>query len=136
MPRPVRASLWLLIGGYLVGLAIASFDAGQWARTPDRQTLITAIIVGIAIVWLIVFVALRTYQGRNWARWVQLITQVAAFPSFIREIGALFGIAPVVSSVYALLFATQAVSVALLFTPTASLWYRQLSADQSHIRAH
>jgi hypothetical protein len=131
MPRVVRASLWLLIAGYLVGLAVTPFDPRPRPRIPDTTTLITAIVLGIAIVWLIVFFALRTYQGRNWARWVQLTTLVAATPSFIRDTSAQFGIAPAVGSIHVLLFITGAVSVALLFTPTANLWYRQLSTERA-----
>ena len=127
MPRAVRGSLWLLIGGYLVGLAVTPFDPRPWPKVPDTSTLVTAIVLGITIVWGIMFITMRTYQGRTWARWVQLIALLAATPSFIRDTGAQFGTAPAVSSIRAVLFVMGAVSVALLFTPTANLWYRQLS---------
>jgi hypothetical protein len=124
MPRVARVSLWLLIAGYLVELAVTPFDPRPWPTFTDTRALITAIVLGIAIIWVITFIALRTYQGRTWARWVQLITLVGATPSFVREVDAQFGIAPVVCSIHILLFVTGAVSVALLFTPTASVWYR------------
>lgn len=124
MPRPVRASLWLLVCGYVLGLALSPFDPRPWPRIPDRWTFVVALLLGALILWLIVFIALRTYQGRNWARWVQLVTQVAAIPSFVRDLGLHFGAAPIVSSCYALIFMAEVLAVSLLFTPVANQWYR------------
>jgi hypothetical protein len=131
MPRLVRTSLWLLIGGFAVGLALTPFDPRPWPALPDRSTLITAIVLGIAILWLLLFIAWQTYQGRNWARWVQLITQVAATPSFVRDLGAHVGTAPIISCIYAVVFITEAAAVLLLFTPPANLWYHQSSIARS-----
>jgi len=123
VPRTVRASLWLLIGGYVVGLALSPFDPRPWPRVPDKSTLIIAGILGIGIIWGIVFIASQAYRGRRWARWILLIAQVAAIPGSIKDIHAHFGTAPAVSSVYILVFFAELVSVGLLFTPSANLWY-------------
>ena len=125
MPRPVRLSLILLLGGYLLGLALSPFDPRPWPKLPDRSTFIIALLLGAALVWLILFIAMRAYQGRNWARWVQLVSQVAAMPSFVTHLGPQMGAAPLVSSLYALIFVAEVVSVALLFTPAASHWYHE-----------
>ena len=53
MPPLVRTSLWLLIGGFAVGLALTPFDPRPWPALPDRSTLVTAIVLGIAILWLL-----------------------------------------------------------------------------------
>jgi len=63
VPRTVRASLWLLIGGYVVGLALSPFDPRPWPRVPDKSTLIIAGILGIGIIWGIVFICIPGVPG-------------------------------------------------------------------------
>ncbi len=108
MPRPVRVSLWLLVCGYVLGLALVAVRTpgpGPESRTSGRLSWRWS--WAPAAIWLLVFIALRTYQGRNWARWIQLVTQVAAIPSFVRISGCTFGAAPIVSSCYALIFVAE-----------------------------
>jgi hypothetical protein len=129
MPRAVRASLWLLVGGFAAGLVVAPFDPRPWPKWTAVPDPIAAVVTGFALIGVLVFIALRTYQGNNWARWVQLIGFLAAIPSFLRDAGARFGAAPVVSFIYVVLFASELAGVALLFTPVANRWYRRSLGD-------
>jgi hypothetical protein len=128
MPRSVRLSLWLFLGGVALGFAMFPFDPRQWPPRPEAPVLIIAIFLGAALFGALAFVALRTYQGRNWARWVQLVLTVAALPGAIRDAIAHLGGAPVITTIYAAIFCAEIVAVALLFTRTSSLWYRHASA--------
>jgi hypothetical protein len=127
MPRSVRLSLWLFLGGVALGFAMIPFDPRPWPPRPEAPVFITAIFLGAALFGALAFVALRTYQGRDWARWVQLVLAVVALPGAIRDAVAHLAGAPVITTIYAAIFCAEIVAVALLFTRAASLWYRHAS---------
>jgi hypothetical protein len=128
MPRSVRLSLWLFLGGVAVGFAMIPFDPRPWPPRPEAPVFITAVFLGAALFGALAFVAVRTYQGRNWARWVQLVLAIAALPGAIRDALAHLGGAPLSTTIYAAIFCAESVAVALLFTRSSSLWYRHASA--------
>jgi len=129
MPRSVRVSLWLFLGSVAVSFAVIPFDPGPWPPRPEIPVLIATILVGAVVFGGIASVAFRSYQGRNWARWVQLALTVAAFPAAIRDALSHLGDSPVVTTIHAAIFCTTIAAVALLFTPTSSVWYRRGSGS-------
>ncbi|HEY4341748.1 MAG TPA: hypothetical protein VGM97_17525 [Steroidobacteraceae bacterium] len=129
MPPAVRSSFWLLVAGFVAGVAVAPFDPRPWPKWRDIPDPMAAVVTGLLLVGILIFIALRTYQGRNWARWVQLILLLAAVPSFLRDAGARLAVAPVVGFIDMLLFAAEVVCIGLLFTPTANRWYHRRSPE-------
>ena len=127
MPRTVRVSLWLLLAGIAAGFALAPFEPTPWPATPPMPVLIATIVLGAALLGALAFVALRTYQGRNWARWLQLALLVVVLPGAARHLLDDLGSAPAVTSIHAAILCAQIASVALLFTPTSNSWYRDAS---------
>jgi hypothetical protein len=125
MPNSVRLSLWLFLAGVAVSFAMIPFDPGPWPPRPEIPVLIPAVLLGAVVFGGMAFVALRTYQGRNWARWVQVILTVAALPAATRDTAAHLGASPAVTTIHAAIFCTTIVAAVLLFTPTSNLWYRR-----------
>ena len=127
MPRTVRVSLWLLLAGVAAGFALAPFEPTPWPATPPMPVLIATIVLGAALFGALAFVALRTYQGRNWARWLQLALLAVVLPGAVRHLLEELGSAPAVTLIHAAILCAQIASVALLFTPTSNSWYRDAS---------
>lgn len=127
MPPSVRASLWLFLADMAVSFAIIPFDPMQWPPRPATPVLVATILVGLSFFGALAFVALRTYQGRNWARWIQLVLIVLPLPRSIRDAAVHLGDATVFDTIHAALYCTAIIAVALLFTPTSNSWYRHAS---------
>jgi len=49
MPRSVRLSLWLFLGGVALGFAMIPFDARPWPPGPEAPVFIMAIFLGVAL---------------------------------------------------------------------------------------
>ena len=133
MPRTLKMSLWLLVVSVSAGILAVAVGATPSGTVPASYTWIVVLILLVAVIpsgALWIFVAYRAYRGRNWARWLLVIFLalglLESLPSFISTFS-------VTASDFLELLAvlTQAVSVALLFTPTANAWYRRVTADAS-----
>jgi len=124
MPASVRTSLRLFLLGLAVSIAIIPFDRRPWPPMPPAAAVVIAVISGVVIFGLLAFVLVRTYQGRNWARWVLLVLLLLAVPGTLRDAAGYFRGASVVTIVHASIFCLNVAAVALLFTRTSNLWYR------------
>lgn len=129
MPRAVLISMWLFLGGIAAGFVLNRFEpTTRWPNTPSVPVLIAAIVLAVAAVCALAFIALRTYQGRNWARWTQLFLLVVGLPEAIWQLLGQVAVAPIMTSFEAVVLCSQIVAVAFLFTPTSNLWYRRANS--------
>jgi hypothetical protein len=123
MPKTVRISLWLLVGSVVASPLITIMDPAPLPKLPTATwqiVLMTILSIGLAL-----FLAVMTYRGRNWARWVH---------AFIFVFGSLLAFlflaqsqesstSHVISSLDAIVYAAEVISVALLFVRESNAWY-------------
>jgi len=131
--RPFNATLGVrLLWVYLLAGLPGTFDLfGSRVMTSPRdqtQDLFIALVQGIAIVSYAVNVWLNImcWKGRNWARITHLVLlSIALMASVFTYSWTLKGPAYQVT-VYLLQTALNVAGEALLFTPSASAWYRNM----------
>jgi hypothetical protein len=75
MPVSVRASIWLLIGTYALGMVVALFDRRPLPRFPGDEDhfVFAAALAGTALIAILVgalylFIVREMTRGKNWAR--------------------------------------------------------------------
>jgi len=87
-------------------------------------SILRVIVIGTCVV--VAWLNVMTWRGRNWARITHLVlfgfsllTSLFTFPSLLRGPGY-------EAMVYLLQLAMNGAGIGLLFTPSASAWYRSL----------
>jgi hypothetical protein len=126
MPRTVRASLWLLVGSQAAILLVGVMDPRPTPALAELSgpMLVVVILLVIALLSPIVFIAYRAYHARNWARWVHAVIFSIGGVVYVPTLRAAFSVVPVVGTLNALFALIQVTSVALLFVPESNIWYR------------
>jgi formate-dependent nitrite reductase membrane component NrfD len=129
-PNSVQTSLWIFVVITVIPLLVGVFDLSNPTPMGDAAAaysygIMFLVVIGVPYYGLLAFLALMTYRGRNWARWIHSALLVISI--VVGIVGLTKGASQSTSTLRGvgslLLHAAAAACVVLLFTRKANAWY-------------
>jgi hypothetical protein len=133
VPSAVVRACQMFIASLLLGL-IASVpgvagSSQEWAWGSLVAACVLVALVGGISVWLTV----KIYRGRNWARWVMLVYLAVSWVATFMEFSEGFNRSPVVASVELLTTVIEVVACGLLFFGSGARWFATAAAARKAV---
>ena len=129
-PDAVRKACLLILASLFLGLV--TLIPGVQPVSPDAADtpLLVTIFVAALSIGLTVWLAVKVYDGRNWARWAMLAFLALGWWLDGSELTEDFIQSPLAGAIEAICIVMEAVACGYLFFGRGARWYAELSAQR------